>query len=558
MAIDVKEFWQHIGSAWEWFQDKPTIESYWTGLASGIEHVNNKVFDVQLSKSLLYMPPAINTGPNEFRIIWSGLSTELTVTPLVSGGLFEFGIDEWTYSVPQLRYEYKYNGITHSGMYVEDIDYRVTDYHKIIWIGNEPEKDLRIPSNKTFIGYAPYVYKINPILMNTWARFIGFNIKDLDYYASYGQDKYKHLKMLIWALMYYRINAPSIKILRNSYAIARGLPFSYTTGTLTSENVGGHDLVHIGNDTYVLPSGVLSVADGPINQFDIICDGVGLDDYTSDPVLISNYGNQFSQRNTLVYKFDPSLDNITYSMSFLDSYIDNIMPSQITHYLAHSIVANVKIFLEGPFSNGAMDTSLNSNGYIPTVQPYSSAPWNYNGDEFVAANFFASHQTIVDWILLELRSGNPAISPQTIKARRAAFLKSDGTIVDTDGSSQVRFYGLIPGSYYITVFHRNHLAVESHSQINLGENSSSLFDFTTNINMYYGSEAANLGDGKYGMFAGDINNDKIINATDRTLWRLHNGDPPGYLSADTNLNTEVTITDSVLITKNANVTSKVP
>ena len=58
------------------------------------------------------------------------------------------------------------------------------------------------------------------------------------------------------------------------------------------------------------------------------------------------------------------------------------------------------------------------------------------------------------------------------------FLKSDGTIVDTDGTSPVQFTGLSAGNYYIVIRHRNHLAIMSASAIPLSS-SSALYDFTT-------------------------------------------------------------------------------
>ena len=55
---------------------------------------------------------------------------------------------------------------------------------------------------------------------------------------------------------------------------------------------------------------------------------------------------------------------------------------------------------------------------------------------------------IVDWVLVELRTGTAS---DTKVAERAAFLKSDGTIVDTDGSSPVTFSGLSDGNYYVVI-----------------------------------------------------------------------------------------------------------
>ncbi len=119
-----------------------------------------------------------------------------------------------------------------------------------------------------------------------------------------------------------------------------------------------------------------------------------------------------------------------------------------------SVKLNSKIFLEGPYNSGIMNTTLNSN--LPTDQPYNNSPWNYPGTESVTS----IPTGVVDWVLVELRSG---LASGTKVARKAALLKSDGTIVDLDGSSPVKFYGLSDGNYYVVIFHRNHLAVISSS-----------------------------------------------------------------------------------------------
>lgn len=73
-----------------------------------------------------------------------------------------------------------------------------------------------------------------------------------------------------------------------------------------------------------------------------------------------------------------------------------------------SINLSPKMFLQEPYNDTTMNTSLNSSSYLPVNQPYSGAPWNYSGSESVATEFFSSHRNIVDWVLLELKSGTSA------------------------------------------------------------------------------------------------------------------------------------------------------
>jgi len=202
------------------------------------------------------------------------------------------------------------------------------------------------------------------------------------------------------------------------------------------------------------------------------------------------------------------------------------------------VLLSVKAFLEGPYSAGSMSTALNAAGVIPLAQPYSGAPWNYTGTESVS--YIPSN--VVDWVLVELRTGNPASPPMTKVATRAAFLKSDGTVVDIDGTSPISFGGVGKGSYYIVIRHRNQLAIMSAGTVALSSTSVQ-YDFTTAMTQAYGTNPMKLVSTKYVMYAGDGNGDGVINATDRNLvWRVQNG-TVGYLTGDFNLDGVANATD---------------
>lgn len=131
----------------------------------------------------------------------------------------------------------------------------------------------------------------------------------------------------------------------------------------------------------------------------------------------------------------------------------------IGHFNSNYTELTTKIFLEGKHNSPDLD----SNIIIPMKQPYNNYPWNYNGVEIV-------HNTkdnyIYDWILVELRS-NDVINNDTLLNRRAAFLRSDGIIVDLDKTSPLKMYNLPDGEYYLVVYHRNHLSVMSKTPITL-------------------------------------------------------------------------------------------
>ena len=164
--------------------------------------------------------------------------------------------------------------------------------------------------------------------------------------------------------------------------------------------------------------------------------------------------------------------------------------------ISFGVDLNLKVFLEGSYAAGSMSTTLNSNGSLPIYQPYNTSPWDHNGGELVSGldaspangipDFFENNTSIVDWILVELRTGTAA---GTKVAERAGFIKSDGTVVGPDGTSPLRF-GVKDGNYYIIVSHRNHLPIMSANPVALSNASVASYDFTTGSDKYYGTGGA--------------------------------------------------------------------
>jgi len=192
------------------------------------------------------------------------------------------------------------------------------------------------------------------------------------------------------------------------------------------------------------------------------------------------------------------------------------------------LVVDAKVFLEGPYNAGSMDTYLRDNALLPTSQPFSGPPWNYGETESVGS----IPNGVVDWVLLELRSS----AAGDAVASRAAFVTSDGSIVDLDGSSPVDFL-YPPGNYYLVIRHRNHLDIMSIDPVALSQ-SSALYDFTTPDGQAYGTDPMkDLGGGVFGMFAGDGDANGSVTAADRAdVWRTQNGTDWDYAKfADFNL-----------------------
>ncbi len=209
-----------------------------------------------------------------------------------------------------------------------------------------------------------------------------------------------------------------------------------------------------------------------------------------------------------------------------------------------------RILLEGPHSGGGvMSTQLRTDGVIPLSQPYTGAPWNYTGTESVGT----IPAGVVDWVLLGLRTGTSGAS---LASRRAAFLKSDGTVVDLDGSSPVAFSGVPLGDYFVVVRHRNHVAAMTATARPMNAPADSC-DFTTGLGKYFGGSAKSLGGGRWAIFSGDYSGDGFIDASDFT-------GPDneiflsGYRRADLNLDGFIDASDFSFPDNNIFIGSNVP
>jgi len=213
------------------------------------------------------------------------------------------------------------------------------------------------------------------------------------------------------------------------------------------------------------------------------------------------------------------------------------------------VLTNLTVFFQGPYSGGTMNTYLQQNTLLPLTQPYNGEPWNYAGTETVGS----VPTEVVDWILVELRTGTDA---STMVSRRACFVLSEGSVVDTDGISPLSFEDISDGDYYVVLYSRNHLAIMSALPVTLSSSETAVFDFTTDSGNYYGgvSVACEIETDVWGMWSGDINHDGEITTSDYTLWynsaRLGES---GYLETDINYDSQVTTSDYTIWYNNARV-----
>lgn len=225
-----------------------------------------------------------------------------------------------------------------------------------------------------------------------------------------------------------------------------------------------------------------------------------------------------------------------------------------------NVLASTKIFLQGPYSSGAMNYTLLTDGLLPTSQPYSDASYDgshldYDGTESIGT----LPANTVDWVLVELRTGTAA---STTVDTVAALLLSDGSVVASSGTGAVPFKGLTPGNYYLVLHHRNHLSVMTASTVSLTRSSASTYDFTSALTQAYDNpsitlndQMVNLGSGVYGLWAGDANFNNVTSytgsSTDKNaiLNVVGLSDPTipvtnTYSTSDVNMDSDVSYTGS--------------
>ena len=130
-----------------------------------------------------------------------------------------------------------------------------------------------------------------------------------------------------------------------------------------------------------------------------------------------------------------------------------------------------KVFLQGPLSGLLMNDDLNNASLLPNTEPYTALGFaglqNTGAMLTSAATGGSGNDAIVDWVLVELRTGSSSSAATTVAHSRAALLQRDGDVVDVDGVSPVGFLNVNAGNYYLAIRHRNHLGVMTNTPFTL-------------------------------------------------------------------------------------------
>lgn len=233
-------------------------------------------------------------------------------------------------------------------------------------------------------------------------------------------------------------------------------------------------------------------------------------------------------------------------------YIDNIQVSGTCNsVVVPEVIVKAQVWLEGAYDNtvGLMVTTLRTDELVPLANPYNRPPWEYLGGESVAA-YSDMNTQVVDWVLLEARD---PVNNEVLIESHAALLLSNGLIVDADGLTDgVRFPELTVGNaYYLVVRHRNHLAILAANTAIVP--NATPYDFTEPVNVAGVGQLADLGDGEWGMLAGDFDSDGVVTVADFNLYSSQASLINFYLDGDCNLDRTVSVADYNLYQPNTSI-----
>ena len=147
-----------------------------------------------------------------------------------------------------------------------------------------------------------------------------------------------------------------------------------------------------------------------------------------------------------------------------------------------------------------LTTKLYLEGYYDTVS---------HGMRPVSANQgIGVSTTDVDYITVELHDA----TTYALVAATTAMIKTDGTAV-------CQFPGVINGSFYIAIKHRNAIQTWSATPIIVSQETPT-YDFTTAVTKAYGDNMLEVELGVWAFYTGDIDQDEAVDPSDYSLWEF--------------------------------------
>ncbi|GEM_PF-4510285 len=205
------------------------------------------------------------------------------------------------------------------------------------------------------------------------------------------------------------------------------------------------------------------------------------------------------------------------------------------------LTVTAQAWLAGAWNGTNMTAALT----LPAQQPYNNVD-SFGYVHNRVTNVGAAPANAVDWVLVQLRRSTAAPTAagmSTIDTTMPAFIRTDGTIVDTAGNKLVMPTSS-EGNFYLVLYHRNHLPVISADSATIGITASTgkSWSFKSSASSAVGTDPLeDLTGGVYALWGGNADatgaTPWTIDASDRTkIWANRNTTGVGfYRWADTNM-----------------------
>ncbi|MEM6316437.1 MAG: collagen-binding domain-containing protein [Bacteroidota bacterium] len=234
-----------------------------------------------------------------------------------------------------------------------------------------------------------------------------------------------------------------------------------------------------------------------------------------DIVAIDNCDNNV----TIVFDETVTYDGPAKIIERAYSSVDECGNATVLNQTIHcsGVALRTRAFLQGAGLNSGNDKmrdDLRQKGLIPLKEPYTDLEGfrhlGTGGREKLdpALLTVTGDNAIVDWVMVELRDKD---NPSKVITTQSGLIQRDGDVVTADGDSIMVFENMPMDDYYVSIKHRNHLAMYSLYTQPFGPAVVPFVDFTNPFTPIMGDIPGVSFGGKRAMWSGDINaDDKII------------------------------------------------
>jgi hypothetical protein len=360
----------------------------------------------------------------------------------------------------------------------------ITGNGSISFVGTEPQlisgTNVTLPAI-TFENPTTVEFKSNSIINGL------VNLGSSKVYISEGNNINTQTNTILRTTGYFQgLLKKTFTNLQNSRVFEVGIGGFYTPAEISYTSVPTNFSVSVSSDTNItVPTSRLSIQKFIKCFWNVNADSIAPNTYSIS--IIPNNNLLIGTTTTSQFK------STVFSLGSWSSPIP--LNSSSTSNLS-SIQNNYGIVTFGESSAISIAVKVLLEGFYPG-SGQSIAPVLSNSGINVSTN-------LSDSITIELRENQSPFA--TIASKKVAL--------NIYGEGLVNIDGISPDTFFLVTKHRNHLSTWSNEPILCNENTS--YDFSNSQNKAYGNNLSTINTNLFGLYAGDLNLDGIIDASDYT------------------------------------------